>query len=74
MQEKLLALTLVLALPAVAQQADEPDCDNPQTQVEMNACAYERLQEADAELNRAKATRRAAARWRQCWSYIVRLA
>jgi uncharacterized protein YecT (DUF1311 family) len=50
-QELVFALTLTLAFPAVAPQASGPDCDNPQTQVEMNACAYESFLEADAELN-----------------------
>ncbi len=51
MQKIVLALTLTLALPVVGQQVDDADCDDPQTQVEMNACAYLRLQTADAELN-----------------------
>jgi uncharacterized protein YecT (DUF1311 family) len=45
------ALTLTLAFPAAAARASGPDCDEPQTQAEINACAYEALQEADAELN-----------------------
>ena len=52
MQRILVALALTLALPVLAQQKDGPDCDEPQTQAEMSDCAYERLQEADAELNR----------------------
>lgn len=52
MQKVILALTLTLAFPAVASQAGDPDCDDPQTQIEMNACAYRGLQAADADLNR----------------------
>ena len=47
-----LALNLTLALPAAAQQVDDTECDDPQTQAEMNACAYLGLQAADADLNR----------------------
>jgi uncharacterized protein YecT (DUF1311 family) len=36
----------------VAPQASDPECENPQTQVEMNACAYRSLQTADDDLNR----------------------
>ena len=50
-QRLVFALALTLAFPAVAPHASGPDCDNPQTQVEMNACAYESLREVDAELN-----------------------
>ena len=52
MKKIVLALTLTLALPAVGQQVGDADCDEPQTQVEMNACAYLGFQTADAELNR----------------------
>jgi uncharacterized protein YecT (DUF1311 family) len=52
MQKILLALTLTIALPVSGQQTADPDCDDPQTQAEMNACAYFGLQAADAELNR----------------------
>jgi uncharacterized protein YecT (DUF1311 family) len=48
----LLILALTLAAPVSSQQTAGSDCDEPQTQAEMNACAYERLQIADAELNR----------------------
>jgi len=36
----------------VAPLASDSDCDNPQTQVEMNACVYLSLQTADTDLNR----------------------
>ena len=52
MRRTLLALALTLAAPVSGQQTGGPDCDEPQTQAEMNACAYESLQVADAELNR----------------------
>jgi uncharacterized protein YecT (DUF1311 family) len=47
-----LALILTIALPVIGQQVDDADCDDPQTQAEMNGCANIRLQAADAELNR----------------------
>lgn len=52
MRKIIIALTLTLALPVVGQQVDDADCDDPQTQAEINVCAYLRLQEADVELNR----------------------
>lgn len=36
----------------IAQASDTLDCDNAMTQMEMNACAAEDAQAADAELNR----------------------
>jgi uncharacterized protein YecT (DUF1311 family) len=39
-----------LCLPAAAQGVD---CENPQMQMEMNQCAYEDWESADAELNLA---------------------
>jgi len=39
-----------LALPAAAQ---EVDCENPVTQMEMNQCAHDDWEAADAELNAA---------------------
>ena len=47
---KLLAgLWLIAALQA---QAQTPDCENPQTQREMNQCAAEDLDREDQQLNR----------------------
>jgi uncharacterized protein YecT (DUF1311 family) len=43
-------ILLCLAAPAAAQ---EVDCDNAITQADMNQCAYQDLDAADAELNRA---------------------
>ena len=42
-------IALALALPAAAQDID---CDNAMSQHEMNFCALERYEAADAELNR----------------------
>src|SRR6185436_15178293 len=47
--------TLLLALAlqgATAAQPDEPNCRDPQTQLEMNLCAGIEFERADAELNR----------------------
>lgn len=44
---------LVVALAAVQPYVDRPiDCDDPQSQREMNACAARDFERADAELNR----------------------
>ncbi len=43
--------TLILPLLLLAGQ--QPDCRDPQTQVEMNRCAAEEFIEADVELNAA---------------------
>ena len=47
--------TVLIALavqgPAAA-QAEEPDCRDPQTQIELNICARMDFERADAELNR----------------------
>jgi len=51
MKKIILALSLTLALPVAGQQVEDADCDDPQTQAEMNACAYLSFQTADAELN-----------------------
>ena len=47
-------MMLLIAAALLAQQAPEPDwnCDDPQNQMEMNACAGEDFTRADAELNR----------------------
>lgn len=47
---RLAILALGLATPALAQ---ELDCSNPVTQLDMNQCAYQDWQAADAELNQA---------------------
>ena len=47
--------TLLLALAlqgTTAAQPDEPNCRDPQTQLEMNLCAGIEFERADAELNR----------------------
>ena len=59
MRTVLLVFSLVLAAPVSGQPTDDSGCDNPQTQVEISGCAYERLQAADAELNREWANLRA---------------
>lgn len=46
-----LFLALALQSPSAA-QAGEPDCNDAQTQMDMNHCAGERFGQADAELNR----------------------
>ena len=52
-----------LALLAAAQtSADDPKCDDPQSQAEMNLCASLDFQAQDAELNRVWAEAIAAAR------------
>ena len=51
-----------LALIASAQAADEPNCDDPQNQAEMNLCAALDFQAQDAELNRVWAEAIEAAR------------
>lgn len=57
--------TLLLALAlqgAPAAQALEPDCRDPQAQMELNMCARIDFEHADAELNRAYREAIAAAR------------
>jgi uncharacterized protein YecT (DUF1311 family) len=57
--------TLVLALalqPSPAAQRREHQCDDPQNQADMNACAALDFAEADAELNRVWARAIAGAR------------
>jgi uncharacterized protein YecT (DUF1311 family) len=44
--------TLLLALALQGATADEPNCRDPQTQLEMNLCAGIEFERADAELNR----------------------
>jgi uncharacterized protein YecT (DUF1311 family) len=57
------AFVLVLALQASLQaQAREHQCDDPQNQADMNACASIDFQVADAELNRLWPAQIAAAR------------
>ena len=45
------AATLLL-LPALQLQAQTLDCDNAMTQMEINQCAAQALEQADQELNR----------------------
>jgi uncharacterized protein YecT (DUF1311 family) len=46
-----LLLALALQSPSAA-QAGEPDCNDAETQMDMNHCAGERFGQADAQLNR----------------------
>ena len=45
-------LLLALAVQGAPAQAEEPDCRDPQAQIEMNICARIDFEHADAELNR----------------------
>lgn len=56
---RLAAVVLLSVLPAMA-AAQEVDCDNALTQADMNACAYQDWEQADAELNALWPTARAA--------------
>lgn len=47
----LAAVCLMLSIPALAQDEPKVDCDNAQTQVEMNYCARVDWEEADQALN-----------------------
>jgi uncharacterized protein YecT (DUF1311 family) len=47
---RLAAVVLLSVLPAMA-AAQAVDCDNALTQADMNACAYQDWEQADAELN-----------------------
>jgi len=51
---------LVLARPAVTQE--NVDCTDPQAQQDMNICAYQDFEAADAELNAAWKEARASAK------------
>jgi uncharacterized protein YecT (DUF1311 family) len=42
-------IALLFVSPATAQQ--EPNCNNPVTQLEMNSCAWQAYQAADGDLN-----------------------
>ena len=57
-----LAVLVLLAGAATAQEEPEIDCDNAMAQVEMNICADRDYQAADAELNAAYKEAMAAAR------------
>ena len=51
---RLTALFLFLATSAAAPAAaQDVDCDNPMTQADMNACAYQDWEAGDADLNEA---------------------
>lgn len=59
------ALTLLAAaaiLPGAAFAQDQVDCNNAQTQMEMNFCAEQEFEAADAELNALWKEARAAAK------------
>jgi uncharacterized protein YecT (DUF1311 family) len=45
------AACLMMGIPAMAQDEPQVDCDNAQTQVEMNYCAHVDWEAADTELN-----------------------
>lgn len=47
------SLGAAIAIPALAQDAPNVDCDNAQTQMEMNFCAEQDFDKADAALNKA---------------------
>jgi uncharacterized protein YecT (DUF1311 family) len=47
----LFAFAAALALTGIAAAQDEPDCKNPETQFDMNACAELDHEAADKELN-----------------------
>jgi len=57
----LLALMAALAFTSIAAAQDEPDCKNPETQFDMNACAALDYEAADKELNAVWKQARAAA-------------
>ncbi|MCV3765929.1 lysozyme inhibitor LprI family protein [Rhizobium sp. TRM95796] len=45
--------SLWAAMPALAQDAPDVDCENAETQMEMNFCAEQDFDKADAALNKA---------------------
>jgi uncharacterized protein YecT (DUF1311 family) len=57
MTRKTIALISVamaaIAMPALAQDAPDVDCNNAQTQMEMNYCVEQDFDKADAALNKA---------------------
>ena len=55
-------IAVVAVALAAAQPSSEPNCDDPQSQHEMNACAATDFEKADAELNVAWAEALADAR------------
>jgi uncharacterized protein YecT (DUF1311 family) len=48
-----LVASLGAAMPALAQDAPDVDCENAQTQMEMNFCVEQDFDKADAALNKA---------------------
>jgi len=48
-----IALAGFMATAAYAQDAETVDCDNAQTQMDMNTCAEQDFEKADAALNKA---------------------
>lgn len=53
------ALVTLLAVPALAEDEPDVDCDNAQAQQEMNFCAEKDFDAADADLNRIWKTAKA---------------
>lgn len=45
------AVSLMMSIPAMAQDEPKVDCNNAQTQMEMTYCAHADWEKADAELN-----------------------
>ena len=62
MKRILFAPVFALAFTALASAQDEPDCKEPQTQADMNACAALDYEAADKELNAVWKEARAAAK------------
>ena len=52
MKMRLMFSATLLLLPASQLHAQTLDCDNAMTQMEMNQCAAQALEQADQELNR----------------------
>lgn len=50
-QSTFAAVFLMMSIPAAAQDEPQVDCNNAQTQVELNYCAHVDWEEADVELN-----------------------
>jgi uncharacterized protein YecT (DUF1311 family) len=52
MMKRLVPIVLVLMGCVTASAQDEPNCADPQAQIELNLCAWRDFENADAELNR----------------------
>lgn len=65
----LAATFLMMSIPALAQDEPQVDCNNAQTQVELNYCAHVDWEAADAELNATyKEVRKALAERDKDWT------